>query len=111
MAAISVPQALVIGIGAPVGTMLLAGLFKKKDLKAYGRFFGIAGVATFAAVVAAQYFMPAPTAAAAAQAVMARTPMSVSTSWAQLGRYAGGIRYPGQMTGAASANGSLVYID
>lgn len=112
MAGISIPQALVIGIGAPIAALALAGVIhKKKDLKTYGRFMGITGVATFAAAVAAQYFLPAPTAAAAAAVQMVPRPMSVSTVTAQLGRYAGGINYPGQMTGAAATNGSLVYID
>jgi hypothetical protein len=108
MAGISVPQALAIGIGAPIGTMLLAGLATKQGAKEYGRFFAIAGVATFAAAAAVQYFMPVP---AAGAVQMAPRPMSVSSSWAQLGRYAGGINYPGQMTGAAGVDGSLIYID
>jgi len=110
MAGISIPQALVIGIGAPIGTMLLAGLATKQGAKEYGRFFAIAGVATFAAAAAAQYFMPAPGTPMAATMAVPRQ-MSVSSSWAQLGRYAGGINYPGQMTGAAGVDGSLIYID
>jgi hypothetical protein len=108
MAGISVPQAIVIGVAAPIAGTVLFGLTSKEAMSSFSRFLGIIGVSTFAAAVAVGYFMPAPVAGAV---MSVPRPMSVSSSWAQLGRYAGGINYPGQMTGAAGVDGSLIYID
>jgi len=100
-----VPRALAIGIGAPIATGLLSGMIaSKEDAKAYWRLFGIAAVAGFTTVMVADYLMPKQAAAAAAAAPCPQAMRSVSGVTAQLGRYAGGVRYPGQMTGASGAS-------
>jgi len=105
-----IEAALVSGIGTPVAYGLIKGMEKGKR-KATMREYAVIGLAAFAATAVGAYFLqPAPTPAVAAKAV-GYPSMSVSDVTAQLGRYAGGIDYPGQMTGGAGSNGSLVYID
>ena len=107
----SVPMALAVGIGAPVVTGLLSGLVaSKEDVRAYWKLFGVAAVSTIATAVIADYLMPSMPVAAAPMPAPAR--MSVSNVGVQLGRYAGGIRYPGQMQAIGGAfDGGLVYVD
>jgi len=107
---VTIEQALAIGFGAPIATGLLSGLIaRKEDAKAYWRIFGVGVLSTFAATMIATSFLPS------AGAPMAPAPpvrMSVSNVGVQLGRYAGGINYPGQMRAfGGTANGNLVYLD
>lgn len=112
----SVPVALAVGIGAPVITGLLSGMFKKGGAKQYMKFFGTAAIATFATTAIVLYLMPpAPAPAPAAAVAVARSPQqmskSVSDVTVQLGRYAGGIDFPGQLTGGTATNGDLIFVD
>jgi hypothetical protein len=109
-----IQTALVAGIGTPVAYGLIKGMEKAKR-KATLRDFAVVGLSAFAVSAIASYFMatPANGAATVRMAVPTRNGrrMSVSDVTVQLGRYAGGVDYPGQMTGGMDSNGSLVYID
>lgn len=110
-----IPTALAIGIGAPIATALLVGIGKKGERKKYMRFLGVAAIATFATAALVSYFVfPAPAPPTVAVAV-ARPPQqmskSVSDVTVQLGRYAGGIDFPGQLTGGTATNGDLIFVD
>lgn len=114
-----IPTALAIGIGAPVVTGLLSGMFKKGGAKQYMKFFGTAAIATFATAAVVSYLMPPAPAPPAAAVAVARPPQQVSKSVSdvtvQLGRYAGGINYPGQITGidpeGVFTDGSIIFVD
>jgi hypothetical protein len=110
-----VPQALAIGIGAPLVTVFLSGLADPKSMRdpVMMRFLGISALATFTAAALVTYLLPSTAGArvSAAPVSTGYTGMSVSNVGVQLGRYAGGIRYPGQLTGGAGGDGSLIYID
>ena len=106
-----IEAALVSGIGTPVAYGLLRGMEKGKR-KATMREYAVIGLAAFAATAIGAYFLqPAPINGAAVARAVGYPSISVSDVTAQLGRYAGGIDYPGQLTGGAGSNGSLVYID
>ena len=101
--------ALASGIGTPVAYGLLKGM-EAKARKATLREYAVVGLAAFAVTAIGAYLMqPAPAVAVAKR--MGYPSMSVSDVTAQLGRYAGGIDYPGQLTGGTQTNGDLVYID
>ena len=107
----SIPAALAVGIGAPVVTGLLAGMFKKGSGKKYMKFFGMAAIATFATSAIVSYLMPPAPPIPAAAAMASPYSKSVSDVTVQLGRYAGGINYPGQLTGGTATNGDLIFVD
>jgi len=110
----AIEQALAVGIGAPVLTAVLSGISGKEALKKWWRFFGLSALATFATAAAVIYLMPspAPVVAGAVQMSAPSVGKSVSDVTVQLGRYAGGINYPGQMQAiGGTTDGSLIYID
>jgi uncharacterized membrane protein YidH (DUF202 family) len=97
-----------VGVGIPAVGAWLTGQFPDSLKQFYGKegknlmIYSLVGIA-----VAGMAFMTQSKTPQAATIQYRQTPMSVSAVTAQLGRYAGGINYPGQAT-----NGDgLVFVD
>jgi len=106
----SMEVALAAGIGTPVAYSLLKGIGERAKVKFRLREFAIVGLSAFAVTALASQYLTA-TPAASVSVPCGQPSMSVSSVTAQLGRYAGGVRYPGQMTGGTETNGDLIFID
>jgi len=103
--------AIASGVGTPVAYGLIKGM-QAKAKKATVRDYAVVGLAAFAVTAVANYLLQPTTPPATVVRKSAGYPsMSVSDVTVQLGRYAGGIDYPGQLTGGTQTNGDLVYID
>ena len=93
-----------------VGGLLTGALASKEAAKLYWRNVGIVGLSAFASAALVTQFMQPPVAAVSCPSAPPVS-KSVSDVTVQLGRYAGGIDYPGQLTGGTATNGDLIYVD
>ena len=103
--------ALASGIATPVAYSLLKGIGEVKKVKFRLREFAMIGLSAFAVTALAMQYLQPVTPPATAVARVVSPSMSVSDVTAQLGRYAGGIDYPGQLTGGTQTNHDLIYVD
>lgn len=104
--------AAISGIGTPIVFGLLKGIGEKTARKIQMREYLMIGLGAFTATAIASYLMQPPEIPAGISVPCPPIGKSVSGVTVQLGRYAGGIKYPGQMQAiGGSTNGSLIYVD
>ena len=104
--------AAISGIGTPMVFGLLKGIGEKTARKIQMREYLMIGLGAFTATAIASYLMQPVEVPGSISVPCPPIRKSVSDVTVQLGRYAGGIRYPGQMQAiGGNTNGSLIYID